>query len=217
MRLSHSRWYNSHSREADFTSSLLLILLVYSYELEPETRPRWQQNATGCIALAQEDQMAKLSPRYSKYELETLLACIKPFECWTAPERRRWAQTQTGFRHFAATNITPIEHYWPKMKQQSSKEPFPNPVWRSSSLSDDLEMAAELARPLTGHSRLAIFKDEDIRPPRASDVSERAARFAPRRPPPKDQTDLKKVRSFLVSLQRQKGDLPNDFNSGEGN
>ena len=58
--------------------------------------------------------MAKLKPRYNKYELETLLMCIKPYEKWSQQERVSWAREKAGFRHFTALNITPIEHYWPK-------------------------------------------------------------------------------------------------------
>lgn len=57
--------------------------------------------------------MAKLNARYTKYELATLLMCIKPVERWTVDEHRSWAQTGTGFRHFLAPNVTPIEHYRP--------------------------------------------------------------------------------------------------------
>jgi hypothetical protein len=53
--------------------------------------------------------MAKLTPRYTKYELETSLMCIKPVERWTAAEHKAWAKDCTGFRHFTASNITPIE------------------------------------------------------------------------------------------------------------
>ena len=55
----------------------------------------------------------RLKPRYSKYELEILLACIKPVECWTAQEHKAWLQAKVGFRHFIEPNVTPIERYQP--------------------------------------------------------------------------------------------------------
>ena len=58
--------------------------------------------------------MTKLQRRYTPLEFETLVACIKPVERWTRQEHRAWEIEQTGFRHFAAGNVTPIEHYWPK-------------------------------------------------------------------------------------------------------
>jgi hypothetical protein len=58
--------------------------------------------------------MTKLNRRYSKCELEILLASIKPFEEWSQSERAGWLRQQVGFRHFIAPNITPIEHYQPK-------------------------------------------------------------------------------------------------------
>jgi hypothetical protein len=61
--------------------------------------------------------MGKLQRRYSAQEFETLSACIKPYERWTAAERRAWAIDCYGFRQFTASNITPIEHYWPQRPQ----------------------------------------------------------------------------------------------------
>lgn len=58
--------------------------------------------------------MAKLERRYSKHELATLLECIKPYERWTKDELKSWRREPVGFRHFAASNITPIELYRPK-------------------------------------------------------------------------------------------------------
>ena len=60
--------------------------------------------------------MAKLNPRYNKYELATLLVCIKPVERWTRSELRAYSRDgdRGGFRHFFAPNITPIERYRPK-------------------------------------------------------------------------------------------------------
>jgi hypothetical protein len=64
--------------------------------------------------------MAKLTPRYDKCELDTLLMCIVPIERWTRDELRAWKRQgvdATGFRHFTAPNITPIERYRPKVLQ----------------------------------------------------------------------------------------------------
>ena len=69
--------------------------------------------------------MGKLMPRYTPAEKVVLLTCIKPFERWTAQEHRIWAQTGTGFRHFLAPNITPIEHYRPK-EQPTKRSPYPS-------------------------------------------------------------------------------------------
>ena len=70
--------------------------------------PSYSQQAAGDM------EMAKLKPRYTPAEKATLLMLIKPAERWTADEHRSWAKEQTGFRHFIAANITPIEHYRPK-------------------------------------------------------------------------------------------------------
>ncbi len=56
-------------------------------------------------------KMAKLPRRYTEHELATLKVCIKPYERWTVGERKLWAIECYGFRHFAAANITPLEHY----------------------------------------------------------------------------------------------------------
>ena len=45
--------------------------------------------------------MSKLPRRYSDREFATLVVCIKPYERWTAAERRAWAIDCYGFRHFA--------------------------------------------------------------------------------------------------------------------
>lgn len=58
--------------------------------------------------------MAKLKPRYTTAEKSTLTMLIKPVERWTTEEHKGWAQTGTGFRHFIAPNVTPIEHFQPK-------------------------------------------------------------------------------------------------------
>jgi hypothetical protein len=56
--------------------------------------------------------MSKLTPRYTTYELEILLMCIKPWEDVPKRDRDRW--NGEGFRHFRSPNITPIEHFMPK-------------------------------------------------------------------------------------------------------
>ena len=58
--------------------------------------------------------MTKLSRRYDPHKFETLVACIKPVERWTAQEKKMWARDQVGFRHFITPNVTPIEHFMPK-------------------------------------------------------------------------------------------------------
>jgi hypothetical protein len=70
--------------------------------------------------------MAKLKPRHTKPELNTLLVCIAPVESWTRDDLRAWKRegvNAAGFRHFAAPNITPIEHYRPKVLQVYSPSP----------------------------------------------------------------------------------------------
>ena len=73
-----------------------------------------------------EVEMARLQPRYTPAEKAVLLMCIRPVERWTADERRTWVRTGTGFRHFIAPNITPIEHYRPK-EQVASQPAAPAP------------------------------------------------------------------------------------------
>lgn len=63
--------------------------------------------------------MSKLPRRYNDLEFANLVVCIKPYERWTATERRAWAADCYGFRHFTAANITPIEHYRPKARDNS--------------------------------------------------------------------------------------------------
>ena len=58
--------------------------------------------------------MTKLAPRYAPDEKARLLATMKPVERWTKYERYLWDRSHYGFRHFAASNITPIEHYMPE-------------------------------------------------------------------------------------------------------
>jgi hypothetical protein len=74
----------------------------------------------------------KLKQRYSKYELVTLLECIKPYERWTKDELKAWARdgSCSGFRHFIAANITPIERYRPKPSpvQASAARPQRKPA-----------------------------------------------------------------------------------------
>jgi hypothetical protein len=56
----------------------------------------------------------KLKRRYSAEEFAVLSATIKVYERWTSAERKAWARTCYGFRRFAASNVTPIEHYQPQ-------------------------------------------------------------------------------------------------------
>jgi hypothetical protein len=71
--------------------------------------------------------MPKLTPRYTKYELEILLMCIMPWEDVPKRERDHW--DGEGFRHFRAPNITPIEHFMPKPPpRQYSPAPLPKPA-----------------------------------------------------------------------------------------
>jgi hypothetical protein len=58
--------------------------------------------------------MAKLTARYQPEEKARLLATVKPVERWTKYEQQLYARSHYGFRHFAAPNITPIEHYQPE-------------------------------------------------------------------------------------------------------
>jgi hypothetical protein len=65
--------------------------------------------------------MTRLKPRYGKHELDTLLTCIAPVENWSRDDLRAWRRegvNAAGFRHFTALNITPIEHYRPKVLQE---------------------------------------------------------------------------------------------------
>jgi hypothetical protein len=52
--------------------------------------------------------MAKLTPRYSGQELETLLLCIYPEEDRPKYTREKW--TSQGFRWYRAPNVICIEH-----------------------------------------------------------------------------------------------------------
>jgi hypothetical protein len=72
--------------------------------------------------------MAKLEPRYTKYELATLSACIKPCERWSRDELEAWARdgSCSGFRHFIAPNIVPLERYRPKPRPEYNPAPWPN-------------------------------------------------------------------------------------------
>ena len=70
----------------------------------------WESNRGVCGDF----KMSKLTRRYDPYEFETLVMCIKPVERWTAAEHKAWVKTQTGFRHFQASNVVPIEHFIPK-------------------------------------------------------------------------------------------------------
>jgi hypothetical protein len=58
--------------------------------------------------------MAKLVPRYSKFELENLRLCIFPEERRRQFTRAPWRGE--GFRHYLDPKIVCIEHYMPKGK-----------------------------------------------------------------------------------------------------
>ncbi len=49
-----------------------------------------------------------LPRRYAEQEFASMKACIKPVERWTAHEHKAWTANQGGFRHFDASNITPL-------------------------------------------------------------------------------------------------------------
>jgi hypothetical protein len=57
--------------------------------------------------------MTKLTPRYSEYEMSRLTECMKPVEKWSKWDHQQWVRVQFGFRHFAAQNVIPIEHFRP--------------------------------------------------------------------------------------------------------
>jgi hypothetical protein len=58
--------------------------------------------------------MAKLKPRYTRLELETLVACIYPEERRSQFTREKW--NGEGFRHYLDSKIVCIEHFMPKDK-----------------------------------------------------------------------------------------------------
>ena len=58
--------------------------------------------------------MAKLKPRYTKYELETLRMCIYPEERRPMFTREKW--NGEGFRHYLDPNVLCIEHWMTKDK-----------------------------------------------------------------------------------------------------
>ena len=58
--------------------------------------------------------MAKLTPRYSKQELETLTGLIHPEERRHEFTREPW--NGEGFRHYLDPRITCLEHYMPRDK-----------------------------------------------------------------------------------------------------
>jgi hypothetical protein len=59
-----------------------------------------------------EMDMAKLKPRYDRFELETLVACVYPEEDRALHTSKPW--DGEGFRHFRDSKIVCIEHFWPK-------------------------------------------------------------------------------------------------------
>jgi hypothetical protein len=58
--------------------------------------------------------MAKLRPRYTRLELETLVACIYPEERRRQFTKAKW--NGAGFRHYLNPKIVCIEHFMPKGK-----------------------------------------------------------------------------------------------------
>ena len=111
-----------HVRRADISPLLLLsLILLYLLFLGSSQvgREAAQPGAAGVYpALSPnrqwETENGKTQTRYTVTEQATLKMLIKPVERWTADEYNGWVQTGSGFRHFAAANVTPIEHYRPK-------------------------------------------------------------------------------------------------------
>ena len=58
--------------------------------------------------------MAKLVPRYSRQELETLVELIFPEEHRHEFTREPW--NGEGFRHYLDPRVTCLEHYMPRNK-----------------------------------------------------------------------------------------------------
>ena len=58
--------------------------------------------------------MAKLVPRYSRQELETLIELIFPEEQRHEFTREPW--NGEGFRHYRDPRVTCLEHYMPRNK-----------------------------------------------------------------------------------------------------
>jgi hypothetical protein len=58
--------------------------------------------------------MAKLVPRYSRQELETLIELIFPEERRHEFTREPW--NGEGFRHYRDQKVTCLEHYMPRNK-----------------------------------------------------------------------------------------------------
>ena len=58
--------------------------------------------------------MAKLVPRYSRQELETLVELIFPEERRHEFTREPW--NGEGFRHYRDPRVTCLEHYMPRNK-----------------------------------------------------------------------------------------------------
>jgi len=58
--------------------------------------------------------MAKLVPRYSRQELETLIELIFPEERRHEFTREPW--NGEGFRHYRDPRVTCLEHYMPRNK-----------------------------------------------------------------------------------------------------
>ena len=62
--------------------------------------------------------MPKLTPRYTKYELATLLACIAPEEDRHKFTAAKWSGE--GFRHFRNPKVVCLEHFRPKSRPASA-------------------------------------------------------------------------------------------------
>ena len=59
--------------------------------------------------------MAKLVPRYSRHELETLVELIFPEERRHEFTHEPW--NGEGFRHYRDPRVTCLEHYMPRISQ----------------------------------------------------------------------------------------------------
>ncbi len=67
-----------------------------------------------------------LTPRYTKHELATLLACIYPEE-----DRHRFTKAKwngDGFRHYRDPKIVCIEHYRPRPRIEYPARPSTKPA-----------------------------------------------------------------------------------------
>ena len=99
--LTHSHSHNFHFSESDFH--------IFTYS---------SLNLVWCFAPSPygPTSMSKLPRRYTESDFDIKVACIKPYEVWTAAEKRAWLVEQIGFRHFAAGNVVALENYRPKKR-----------------------------------------------------------------------------------------------------